>query len=174
MQLFLHFFQFSTGFFLLLVLFYISSKLSEATPWCNGSTTGFGPVSLSSNLGGVAIFFAGAPFFWCGRHFFLRGRHFEEAPFGRGATFGDVFIRLIDFPPGKIFLNDQKNSNDLSRDPKTQCQKAHQKQCTASHFSHADNTERRTKQSQQYSYDKFTRCHYFFLTFYFSFFNAFI
>ena len=25
------------------------------TPWCNGSTTGFGPVSLSSNLGGVAI-----------------------------------------------------------------------------------------------------------------------
>ena len=62
MQLFLHFFQFSTGFFLLLVLFYISSKLSEATPWCNGSTTGFGPVSLSSNLGGVAIFFAALPF----------------------------------------------------------------------------------------------------------------
>ena len=27
------------------------------TPWCNGSTTGFGPVSLGSNPGGVAIFF---------------------------------------------------------------------------------------------------------------------
>ena len=27
-----------------------------ATPWCNGSTTGFGPVSLGSNPGGVAIF----------------------------------------------------------------------------------------------------------------------
>ena len=28
----------------------------SATPWCNGSTTGFGPVSLGSNPGGVAIF----------------------------------------------------------------------------------------------------------------------
>ena len=28
-----------------------------STPWCNGSTTGFGPVSLGSNPGGVAIFF---------------------------------------------------------------------------------------------------------------------
>ena len=28
-----------------------------ATPWCNGSTTGFGPVSLGSSPGGVANFF---------------------------------------------------------------------------------------------------------------------
>ena len=28
----------------------------QATSWCNGSTTGFGPVSLSSNLDEVAIF----------------------------------------------------------------------------------------------------------------------
>ena len=28
----------------------------SATPWCNGSTTGFGPVSPGSNPGGVATF----------------------------------------------------------------------------------------------------------------------
>ena len=55
-SLFFRFFPFSTGFFIYLVLFYRNSNLSRATPWCNGSTTGFGPVSLSSNLGGVAIF----------------------------------------------------------------------------------------------------------------------
>ena len=27
------------------------------TPWCNGSTSGFGPLSSSSNLDGVTIFF---------------------------------------------------------------------------------------------------------------------
>ena len=32
--------------------------MKQTTPWCNGSTTGFGPVSLGSNPGGVAIFFA--------------------------------------------------------------------------------------------------------------------
>ena len=30
--------------------------MKQTTPWCNGSTTGFGPVSLGSNPGGVAIF----------------------------------------------------------------------------------------------------------------------
>ena len=39
-------------------------KIGHATPWCNGSTTGFGPVSLGSSPGGVAIFFApDSPFF---------------------------------------------------------------------------------------------------------------
>ncbi len=27
-----------------------------ATPWCNGSTSGFGPFRLGSSPGGVAIF----------------------------------------------------------------------------------------------------------------------
>ena len=31
--------------------------IDPATLWCNGSTTGFGPVSSGSNPGGVAIFF---------------------------------------------------------------------------------------------------------------------
>ena len=40
-------------------LYYIIEVVA-ATPWCNGSTTGFGPVSLSSSLGGVAIFLSSA------------------------------------------------------------------------------------------------------------------
>ena len=34
----------------------LNTVVISATPWCNGSTTGFGPVSLGSNPGGVAIF----------------------------------------------------------------------------------------------------------------------
>ena len=56
-----------------MVLFYRNSNLSRATPWCNGSTTGFGPVSLSSNLGGVAIFLGGAAIFLGGAAIFFAG-----------------------------------------------------------------------------------------------------
>ena len=36
---------------------YIKKMLSiRATPWCNGSTSGFGPFRLGSSPGGVAIF----------------------------------------------------------------------------------------------------------------------
>ena len=72
-----------------MVLFYRNSNLSRATPWCNGSTTGFGPVSLSSNLGGVAIFFWGCHFFW-GLPFFLGLPFF----FGVAIFFGGVAIFL--------------------------------------------------------------------------------
>lgn len=43
------------SYFLTMFLFWKLPKPS-ATPWCNGSTTGFGPVSPGSNPGGVAIF----------------------------------------------------------------------------------------------------------------------
>ena len=36
-------------------MLYITA-LSRVTPLCNGSTTGFGPVSLGSNPDGVTIF----------------------------------------------------------------------------------------------------------------------
>lgn len=42
------------SYFLTMFLFWKLPKPS-ATPWCNGSTTGFGPVSPGSNPGGVAI-----------------------------------------------------------------------------------------------------------------------
>ena len=51
------------------------------TPWCNGSTTGFGPVSLSSNLGGVAISPKSClPFGQGPRVPALRDRYFSGAP----------------------------------------------------------------------------------------------
>lgn len=36
-----------------------ATSICHATPWCNGSTSGFGPLSLGSNPDGVAIFFIG-------------------------------------------------------------------------------------------------------------------
>ena len=38
-------------------ILYKATSICHATPWCNGSTSGFGPLSLGSNPDGVAIFF---------------------------------------------------------------------------------------------------------------------
>ena len=40
-----------------IALYYHLYLASHATPWCNGSTSGFGPFRLGSSPGGVANFF---------------------------------------------------------------------------------------------------------------------
>ena len=35
--------------------------MHHSTPWCNGSTSGFGPLSLGSNPGGVATLYINCP-----------------------------------------------------------------------------------------------------------------
>lgn len=87
-EFFFHFFIINYG--KKIFLDYIKLNVTVyATPWCNGSTSGFGPLSSSSNLDEVAIFV------------FRRTRkclefNGDRAIFGEGRFFD---VGAADFPP---------------------------------------------------------------------------